>query len=60
MTTAKRKFANDLTARGNNVEIISRGPGKTFDFRVNGISMEFKALQNPNRCCRTPFYDKGL
>jgi len=47
-TAAERKVINDLLARGKNVEVVARSTGKTFDFRINGISTELKTLQNAN------------
>ena len=49
LTGAERTVVNDLLAKGKNVEIIQRSTaGKSFDFRINGISTELKSLQNAN------------
>jgi len=44
LTAAERSFVEELLTEGKNVEIVARGPGKTADFLVNGVSTELKTL----------------
>ena len=51
LSSAEKRVVNDLVNRGNKVEIIPKDPraiNRTPDFRVNGVSVELKTLQNPN------------
>ena len=43
---AELRFANELRALGNHVEIIPRGKDQTPDFKINGIEHELKTVTN--------------
>jgi hypothetical protein len=48
LTGSELKVVNDLKNGGAKIEIIPTSSGKTFDFKVNGVSTELKTLQNAN------------
>jgi hypothetical protein len=44
LTASERAMVQELRAQGKNIEIIPRGPGKTPDFKIDGVPTELKTL----------------